>query len=146
MPNCLLCRLFSGGGTIVLPFFADCCGYFFARLPWIQCIRPMAQAQDVCHRNQGLMSELSRCPFAVPPDTGARLGRRKAVPLDNPRAIDVKSPDLYATDSQHAVFRQLRQQSPIYWNPEADSTGFWAITTYKDVLLILQDALTFSPA
>lgn len=71
---------------------------------------------------------------------------RKAVPAGPEAIIDLKSPDLYRHDRHFAAFGRLRRETPVYWNPESDATGFWAVTRYKDVLAVLQDAETFSPA
>ena len=71
--------------------------------------------------------------------------RRKATPLTGVD-VDLKNPDLYTDENYHAVFARLRAQEPVYWNPEADSTGFWAITKYDDVVRVVQDPETFSSA
>ena len=54
----------------------------------------------------------------------------EAVDLDG--KPDLKNPDLYLTDDFHDIFRALRVEEPVYWNPEADSTGFWAVTRYRN--------------
>ena len=33
----------------------------------------------------------------------------------------------------HDQFDRLRREAPVYWHPEADDTGFWAITKHADV-------------
>lgn len=71
--------------------------------------------------------------------------RRKAVPASR-AAIDLKNPDLYLDETYHALFSRLRANEPVYWNPEAESAGFWAITKYDDVVRIVQDPETFSAA
>ena len=58
--------------------------------------------------------------------------------------IDLKDPDFHTREDKHEVFRNLRRTTPVYWNPEIDSSGFWAITRYKDVLRVVQDSETFS--
>jgi linalool 8-monooxygenase len=70
---------------------------------------------------------------------------RKATPT-NETGIDLKNPNLYAGETYHAVFSQLRAKEPVYWNPEAGSTGFWAVTKYDDVVRVVQDPATFSAA
>jgi linalool 8-monooxygenase len=59
---------------------------------------------------------------------------------------DVKCPDLYRDDKFHAVFSQLRAERPVYWNAESDTTGFWVISRYQDVIRVIQDPKTFSAA
>ena len=85
------------------------------------------------------MSMVSRMMNEPPP------ARRKAKPVAT-GGIDLKNPDLYTDGTYHAVFSFLRAQEPIYWNAEAGSPGFWAITRYDDVVHILQDPKTFSAA
>ncbi len=58
--------------------------------------------------------------------------------------IDLKNPDFHSRANKFEVFRQLRQETPVYWNPEIDSSGFWAVTRYDDVLQVVQDVETFS--
>ena len=74
------------------------------------------------------------------------MGSRKAVPVDTDRGIDLKNPDLYTDEKYHALFALLRAEEPVYWNPEADASGFWAITRYDDVVRVVQDPETFSSA
>jgi linalool 8-monooxygenase len=71
--------------------------------------------------------------------------QRKAVPIQD-GGLDLKDPDLYAQETCHAVFAQLRAQDPVYWNFEADSAGFWVVTRYDDIVRVAQDPKTFSAA
>ncbi|MEP7172935.1 MAG: cytochrome P450 [Aestuariivirga sp.] len=78
-------------------------------------------------------------PEPVPPSAA----RRRAVP--NPALeIDLKNPDFHTNESKHEVFRQLRSNAPVYWNPEIGSSGFWAVTRYDDILRVVQDSETYS--
>lgn len=61
-------------------------------------------------------------------------------------AIDLKDPDLYQTDAFHAAFAELRRTDPVYWNPEQDGPGFWAITKFEDVVAVSKDPRLFSSA
>lgn len=63
--------------------------------------------------------------------------------LDGP---DLKDPDLYMRNEHHDVFKALRTHEPVYWNPEADAAGFWAITRYDDVEAISKNPKLFSSA
>src|SRR5436190_11935785 len=69
--------------------------------------------------------------------------RRRALVNPNSTA-DLKNPDLHAGSSREQVFSRLRRDSPVHWNPEVDSRGFWAVTRYADVLKVIQDPKTFS--
>jgi linalool 8-monooxygenase len=79
-------------------------------------------------------------------DPAAKPRSRKTVPAGAGVAIDLKSPDLYRHDRHLAAFSRLRRETPVYWNPESDSTGFWAVTKYDDAVAVLQDVETFSTA
>ena len=68
----------------------------------------------------------------------------EAVDLDG--KPDLKNPDLYLTDDFHEIFRALRAEEPVYWNPEADSSGFWAVTRYDDIETISKSPKIFSSA
>ena len=59
--------------------------------------------------------------------------RPKAQAIDLDGQPDLKNPDLYLDPGFHEVFRRLRQEEPVYWNPEAEGAGFWAITRYDDI-------------
>ena len=72
--------------------------------------------------------------------------RPKAQAIDLGGKPDLKSPDLYLHEEHHDVFRRLRAEEPVYWNPEADSTGFWAITRYDDIEAISKNPKLFSSA
>ncbi len=61
------------------------------------------------------------------------------------RDIDILNPDLYAAAGPpHAQFARLRREAPVYWHPEVDGPGLWAVTRYKDVVAVLRDPATFS--
>src|SRR5262245_5364177 len=69
--------------------------------------------------------------------------RRRAL-VDPNSGADLKDPDLHAGSIREQVFSRLRRESPVHWNPEVDSRGFWAVTRYADALTVLQDPVTFS--
>jgi cholest-4-en-3-one 26-monooxygenase len=48
----------------------------------------------------------------------------------------------------HHWFRQLREQAPVYWHPEATAPrgGFWAVTGYDDCVTVNKDWQRFSSA
>ncbi|MBX3489895.1 cytochrome P450 [Parvibaculum sp.] len=72
--------------------------------------------------------------------------RPKAQAIDLGGKPDLKDPDLYMRDDHHEVFRKLRAQEPVYWNPEADASGFWGITRYADIEAISKNPKLFSSA
>jgi linalool 8-monooxygenase len=61
-------------------------------------------------------------------------------------AIDLKDPDLYQDRVPYDLFAELRRTSPVYWNPEADSAGFWAVTRHADILEVSRQPEVFSSA
>ncbi len=60
--------------------------------------------------------------------------------------IDLKDPDLYLGGIPHDVFTRLRRECPVYWNPEKDGPGFWAITRHEDVVQVSKNPKLFSSA
>jgi cholest-4-en-3-one 26-monooxygenase len=44
----------------------------------------------------------------------------------------------------HDQFDLLRAEAPVFWHPEADDTGFWALTKHADVRAASHDCDTFS--
>jgi linalool 8-monooxygenase len=79
------------------------------------------------------------------PKNEISLTPRKSVPFSG-LLVDLKNPDVYLHNEHHAVFADLRTEQPVYWNPESDSTGFWAVTRYDDAIRVVQDPATFSAA
>lgn len=61
-------------------------------------------------------------------------------------AIDLKDPDLYRDRVPHDLFAELRRRAPVYWNPEADGAGFWAVTRHADILEVSRRPEVFSSA
>jgi len=57
--------------------------------------------------------------------------------------IDLTDPELYATGDQHAVFRYLRANAPVFFQRQRSGPGFWAITRYEDVRRVSRDTQSF---
>jgi cytochrome P450 len=64
----------------------------------------------------------------------------------NVPSVDLKNPDLYTNGTAHEAFTRLRRECPVYWNPETDGTGFWALTKYTDIVAVSKDPALFSSA
>ncbi|TMB20148.1 MAG: cytochrome P450, partial [Deltaproteobacteria bacterium] len=62
--------------------------------------------------------------------------------------INLKDPLLFEQGMPHALFRQLRDEAPVYWNeePEEDEPGFWALTKYDDIVAVSKNPQLFSSA
>ena len=63
--------------------------------------------------------------------------------IDGP---DLKNPDLYVDRMPYGVFATLRREAPVYWNPETDGAGFWAVTRHADIVEVSKQPLLFSSA
>jgi linalool 8-monooxygenase len=59
---------------------------------------------------------------------------------------DLKDPDLYLDRVPHDLFDRLRQEQPVYWNPESDGPGFWSLTRYEDIVEVSKNPGLFSSA
>jgi len=58
--------------------------------------------------------------------------------------IDLADPDSFAAGPPYEAFAALREHDPVYFNPEPDGPGFWAVTRYEDIRQIHRDPRTFS--
>ena len=63
--------------------------------------------------------------------------------MDGP---DLKDPGLYQQGMPYDVFARLRRECPVYWNPESDGAGFWAVLRHADIVAVSRDAALFSSA
>jgi len=59
---------------------------------------------------------------------------------------DLKDPDLYVNQVPYETFAQLRREDPVYWNPEKDGAGFWALTRQAEINLVSRQPALFSSA
>jgi cholest-4-en-3-one 26-monooxygenase len=57
--------------------------------------------------------------------------------------FDFSNPDHFVPGWPHEPFRQLRAESPVYWQP-TPAGGFWVLTKYKDIWDVSLDQKTFS--
>jgi len=61
-----------------------------------------------------------------------------------PITTNLADADLYADGDPEAVWRELRETHPVYWNATSADSGFWAITRYDDVASILKNTRDFT--
>ena len=47
--------------------------------------------------------------------------------------VNLTDPDIFQRGTPHDMFKLLRREAPVYWHPETDGGGFWAITKYADL-------------
>jgi len=60
--------------------------------------------------------------------------------------LDIFDPDRYVAAVPHETFRRLRHEAPVFWHPEPNGAGFWAVTKHRDVFAVSTDPKTFSSA
>ncbi len=58
--------------------------------------------------------------------------------------IDLSDHDAFVAAVPHDAFAQLRREDPVHWNPEADGSGFWAVTRYEDIRHVHRNVEVFS--
>lgn len=73
-------------------------------------------------------------------DADAIMRRADALDLDQ---VDLLA-DTWGDRVPHAEFARLRRDRPVFWHPEAQDTGFWAITRHADIVEISKDHHTWS--
>jgi len=66
---------------------------------------------------------------------------RENVPLGE---IDLSSHDAFVDTVPHEWFRTLRREAPVFFNPEPDGPGFYAVTRYADIRHVHRDFATYS--
>ena len=66
------------------------------------------------------------------------------VPTIRPDDINLNDPSLFETEQAHEMFRILREQDPVHWNPGGQqANGFWSITKYDDVMFVSRNPEMF---
>ena len=59
--------------------------------------------------------------------------------------VDLTDLDYFAANQGYGMFDVLREQAPVFWNPEAaPNHGFWAVTRHEDIQKIDRDSDTFT--
>ncbi|MFT3854036.1 MAG: cytochrome P450 [Ilumatobacteraceae bacterium] len=58
--------------------------------------------------------------------------------------IDLISAGSYAHGHPWEQYRWLRDNAPVYWHPEPDGPGFWAVTKYEDIRTMSRQPKLFS--
>lgn len=68
-----------------------------------------------------------------------------SVPTDKP-AFDaaIVDPDSYAHEERyHAIFKQLREEAPVYWAEPEGFRPFWVVSRHADIKRVELDTVTF---
>ncbi|HEX7037787.1 MAG TPA: cytochrome P450 [Pseudomonadales bacterium] len=58
--------------------------------------------------------------------------------------IDLLDPASFDGGHPHAQYAWLREHAPVFWHPEPNGPGFWAVTRHEDVAAIGRDPATYS--
>jgi cytochrome P450 len=58
--------------------------------------------------------------------------------------VNLLDHDVFADHEPWEMFDLLQREAPVYFHPEPQGRGFWAVTKYDDVLAVVRDAKTFS--
>ena len=58
--------------------------------------------------------------------------------------IDLSSHDAFVERVPYEWFSTLRHEAPVYFNPEPDGPGFYAVTRYGDIRAVHRDFITYS--
>ncbi len=58
--------------------------------------------------------------------------------------IALDDPASFAAGHPHDQYRWLRDNAPVWFHPERDGPGFWAVTRYREVLDVSRDPRTYS--
>lgn len=70
---------------------------------------------------------------------------RPSLPMPDLDRIDLADPRLHAEHDLGSVWRRLRDENPVHWQPpRSTQEGFWALTRYDDVRAVYSDAVRFT--
>lgn len=58
--------------------------------------------------------------------------------------VNLTDPDIFQKAVPHEMFRVLRREAPVYWHPEPNGPGFWAVTKYHDLKWVSKNPHLFS--
>ncbi|MHB8669643.1 MAG: cytochrome P450 [Acidimicrobiales bacterium] len=58
--------------------------------------------------------------------------------------VDLADKDNFVPGVPHEMFETLRREAPVFWHPEPDGAGFWAVTRHADVVTVNRDNELFS--
>ena len=61
-----------------------------------------------------------------------------------PVGIALDDPASFASGHPHDQYRQLRQSHQVWFHPEQEGPGFWAVTGYRQVVEVSRDPATYS--
>ncbi|MFF0013700.1 cytochrome P450 [Streptomyces sp. NPDC005374] len=70
---------------------------------------------------------------------------RRTIAAEELDTLDLADPRLHAESDLSAVWRRLREEEPVHWNPATDTRpGFWVVTRHADVTAVYRDSTRFT--
>lgn len=60
--------------------------------------------------------------------------------------VQLGNPDTFVDRVPHDTFKILREEAPVFWQRQADGSGFWVLAKYDDVVSASLEPSTFSSA
>src|SRR3954447_6250202 len=59
--------------------------------------------------------------------------------------IDLNDPERFKRMEHHEMFRRLRAEDPVYWQPDdLKGGGYWNVVKHADLIEVNRDTATFS--
>ncbi len=58
--------------------------------------------------------------------------------------VNLLDVNLFAESREYAVFQKLRAEAPVYFHPEVDGPGFFAVTRYDDVIDVVRNPTLYA--
>jgi len=63
-----------------------------------------------------------------------------------PTSLDFSDPSVWEAGVPHETIAEIRRRDRVYWNPEADGRGFWAVLGFNDIVEVSKKPDVFSSA
>ncbi|HKY26134.1 MAG TPA: cytochrome P450 [Gaiella sp.] len=98
-------------------------------------LAPPPVAEEAAHARDDHVTEEQASAVTV---AGPGL---EGVSLDD---VDLTDLDTWEDRVPYDWLALLRRDAPVFWQPEVDGKGFWALTRYDDVVAVSKDWETFS--
>jgi len=88
-------------------------------------------------------------PAAAPGAGGGSAAVEPTVPAPSTDGlalddVDLTDLDVWERGVPHDWLALLRRDAPVFWQPETEGSGFWALTRYEDVVRVAKEWETFS--
>jgi len=58
--------------------------------------------------------------------------------------VNLTDPDIFQRAVPHDMFKVLRREAPVFWHPESNGSGFWAVTKHADLKEVSKNPGMFS--